>query len=191
MPKTTASRMYLGIDPSARSAGLALIGPNGGCEIYLVRPPRGITEIARLAFHRDALLEFLRDCAVQHACVEGPSLGSVNRPDTLGQIRGTYILALHDLKIPTTVVAPKSNKKVFTGSGGASKEKMIETAQQRWPGIKFNEDTADAAGLAVVARALIEGTYDLTRKMIEGLSVVREGRKIKTPSPRVERGLNI
>jgi Holliday junction resolvasome RuvABC endonuclease subunit len=188
---TSVATLFLGIDPSPRSTGLALVGSDGSCEAALVTPPKGCLGAARLAFHRNALREFLKTRKVSGAAIEGPSLKSQNQPDKLGQVRGVYMLAIQDLGLVPTEVAPKSAKKFFTGSGAASKEKMIAEAQRRWPGVTFNEDTADAAGLAAVAKALTEDSTNLRRKEIEALRGIRgHGTKTCKPTYR-ERGIDV
>ena len=175
---TSDARLFLGIDPSPRSTGLALVGTDGICEVALVTPPKGCLGAARLAWHRNTLREFLKGRNVVGAAVEGPSLGSTNRADDLGQIRGIYLLAIADLGLVPAVVAPTSLKKFGGGGGGASKEKMVKTAREKWPGVNFKtDDLADAAWLADLARALIIGVQGLTRKQIEAWMVVREGTK--------------
>jgi Holliday junction resolvasome RuvABC endonuclease subunit len=175
---TADATLFLGIDPSPRSTGLALVGSDGSCEVCLVRPPKGWTGAARLGWHRNALATFLGRHEVSGAAIEGPSLGSTNRADDLGQIRGIYLLAIQDLGLTPTVVAPTSLKKYGGGNGGASKEKMVKKAQEKWPGVNFRtDDLADAAWLADLARALKEGTGGLTRVQTSALVVVREGKR--------------
>lgn len=162
--------MFLGVDPSLRSAGLALVYGVNNCEVHLVKPPKGCTGSARLKYHRDSLREFVHGRVLTGAAVEGPSLGSVSRQDDLGQARGTYLLAIEDLGVTATVVAPTSLKKFGGGSGGAPKEKMVSTAQEHWPGVIFlTDDLADAAWLAEFAKALAEKPTSLKRHQIEAL----------------------
>ena len=168
--------LYIGVDPSATSSGLAIVYAVN-CEVCLVKPPKGCLGPARLAYHRDALVTFIAGREVAGACIEGASHGSCSRSDLLGQIRGVYELTLRDLGCVTLEVAPNSLKKFASGSGGADKARMLKTARENWPEIDFKtDDLADAAWLAEFARALTEKPENLRRCQLEAIRGVICGR---------------
>lgn len=169
--------IYIGVDPSACSSGLAIVYGVNNCEVCLVVPPKGCLGPARLAYHRDALKKFVAGRGLTGACIEGASHGSLSQRDKLGQIRGIYELGLRDLGCIALEIPPNSVKKFGGGSGAASKERMLKTARERWPNVKFiTDDLADAAWLAEFARALTEKPENLRRCQLESIRGVILGR---------------
>jgi len=169
--------VYVGVDPSACSSGLALVYGVNSREVCLVKPSKGCLGPTRLAYHRDALVAFIAGRNVAGACIEGASHGSTSQGDKLGQVRGVYELALRDLGCIALEVAPNSVKLFGAGSGGASKARMLEAARKRWPEIDFKtDDLADAAWLAEFARALTADPESLRRCQIEAIRGVILGR---------------
>lgn len=168
MTPETAST-YVGIDPSLRSSGFAVLQENQVlCTCILNAPKKKGT--ARLATIRDLFLEHLPP-SVAGACIEGPSYGSVNRADDLGQLRGMFLLALFDAKIPTTIIPPTVLKK-FASRGDASKSRMVLSAEEEFGITVTSDDTADALWLARLAQALTEDTH-LTRRQLETIKGIR------------------
>ena len=127
--------------------------------------------VERLAYIRDAFKSRLLEVPT-HACIEGPSLYSVNRADDLGQLRGVFLLLLYDMNIPTTVVPPSSLKKFATGNGNASKERMVKSACKTFSLDVESDDIADALWLAQLAKGLC-GDCPVTRKQMEVISGIR------------------
>jgi Holliday junction resolvasome RuvABC endonuclease subunit len=185
MPGFTSS--YIGIDQSLRSTGIAAVtADDTACG--LIEPPDNMEGVLRLAYIRNQAKAFLTlhgPCL--HACVEGPSHGSTNRGDDLGQLRGVLILSLHDWGVPTTVIAPTTLKKFGGRSGSASKSQMIKTAQEAFDiELGTQDDLADALWLAQLARALNED-IKLTRPQLEVVYGIRnpKPKKTVTRTPRV------
>lgn len=169
-------RAYLGIDPSPTKTGLALIIDEDGLldtRIGLV-VPKGLTGTPRIKYTRDAIREFVSGLSPLSAAVEGPAVYAVNQADKLGQLRGALLLFLEDLAAPTLVVPPSTVKKFATGNGGASKEKMIEAAEDLW-NKKMTDDEADAAWLSFVAYAYYspEPLHALTRAQLTCIKGIR------------------
>jgi len=174
MAETDASKAaYIGIDPSLNSTGVAILC-NGDCKVFLHKPPKEYSSgVLRLAWHFDMLTEILRTYKPYHCAIEGPSLGSVNRADDIGQLRGVFLLELHQHDVPVTIVQPTTLKKYGARSGSATKQAMIRTASANWPGVLFNDDTADAVWLAHIARGLRSPTVGVTRPQMEVLRLLR------------------
>ena len=176
------SRFYVGIDPSLRSTGLSLLGPKQ-ILAYCVRP-KSMNGAQRLVFHRNMLRALLEECT--YACIEGPSLGSTNRADDLGQLRGVLLVELADKNIPCLVIPPTTLKKFGAGSGAASKQLMIESAQELSGLENLNDDEADAFWLAYLAFALNEKPTGLKRHQLEVLFSLKNKKiknKVSNPSP--------
>jgi Holliday junction resolvasome RuvABC endonuclease subunit len=175
------SRRFLGIDPSPRKTGLALV-QGDLCQVLLVKP-NNLRGGERLKYQVDCLREFLRRVGpVSGACVEGPSLESGGREDDMGQMRGALLYVLADAEIPTRLIPPTSLKLFATGNGGASKERMIEAAVKKWPDVDFYiDDLADAAWLARFCLTLNEDTLVSSHELraIRGISSETKNRTQK------------
>jgi len=176
---------YIGIDQSLTSTGIATVG-GGEPACDLIQPDSSIKGVERLAYIRNHVKVFTTThgpCA--HACIEGPSHGSTNRGDDLGQLRGVLLLALYDWGIPTTIIPPTVLKKFGARRGDASKERMLKAAEEEF-GILLGsqDDMADALWLAQLARALSEDVK-LTRPQLEVVYGIRnpktKKRTLRTP----------
>lgn len=185
----TQSRLYLGVDPSLTSTGVAFVGVDT-CEVHVIKPGK-LRGGDRLKYHVDLFRELVKGVGpIQAACIEGPSLKSENNADFMGQIRGVYLYALADFGIKTFDPIPPTSLKLFaTGNGLASKERMLEAADRCWPQTTFTtDDAADAAWLASLAQALSEDVPVTPSK----LSAIRGIRNSKTkPCLRLNRHNNI
>jgi crossover junction endodeoxyribonuclease RuvC len=148
------SRIYVGIDPSLRSTGIAFVGLNY-CVTQTIKPGK-MRAGERLKYHKDHFTELAQEQKnLFAACIEGPALDATNRADDMGQIRGIYNCALADFGLETHVIPPTTLKKFATGIGNASKEQMLIAASAAWPHVTFmTDDEADAAWLAALAQAL-------------------------------------
>lgn len=186
----------MGIDPSLRSTGIALISISGDYNVKrvteLVKPPDKMRGTERLVFLRDAVKDFLyfKNTLgdVRFSTIEGPSLGSINRADDLGSIRGVFKIVLADWGELPTEIPPTSLKMFATGNGNAIKDKLIVAAKKEW-GV-LTEDEADAAWLAEFAFALHEERF-LTRKQLEAIRGIRQMKIPKPKMPTLGRIVNI
>ena len=170
---------YLGIDPSIRSTGIALLS------IFETKTERMTLRIALkesgpalLHLQCNTFLNFVGTPpgGISGICIEGASLNSTNRADDMGQIRGAYILSCMQHYWPGALpreIPPNSLKMFFTGSGVASKEQMVEASAASGWNVE-SDDEADAAGLAELARALADDNMHLTRKQLEAIKKIRE-----------------
>ena len=159
---------FIGIDPSVRRTGISIIGPS---TLYtqVIKPKVKGTNGRSLAFLRDTLTEIIRRYPpITGAAIEGPSYASFNRADDLGQVRGVYILTLHDAGIPVTVVPPTSLKLFTTGRGSATKEHMLAAARIVHPTVQY-DDEADAWGLACMAWAIKTDLHIKKRYQLEAI----------------------
>lgn len=177
-PKARA-RHYIGIDPSARGTGVALLSVSDArVERQTIRIALKESGAALLYLQCNAFLNFIGECKSDIAgiCIEGPSLGSTNRADTMGQVRGAFNLCCMQSFWPGAIpreVPPSSLKKFFTGVGSASKLEMESAAVERgWD--TGSNDEADAAGLAELARALHDPEMALTRKQLEAIKGIKD-----------------
>lgn len=150
------SGQVLGIDPSLRGTGLAVIEFSGGrqpvmlhCQTVKVKPsvpmPGALAEIHR------SVTEMLQRFDLTHVALEQTIyVQNFQTAQILGAARGTAIaaVALHDL--PIFEYPPLRVKQAVVGAGRASKEQMARTVMGLLGhGATLGYDEADAAGVAL------------------------------------------
>lgn len=150
--------IVLGIDPSLRSTGLAVLtdgrptalhsigyGGHDG-DSYATRSRR-----VRAVCH--SVIEWaLRDGPPDLAVIEGPAYGQFlpSTFDRSGLWHGLFG-ALDAKKVPVAVVPPQTRAKWATGSGRAEKGEVLGNVREWFNGVKvLNHDIADAAVLALM-----------------------------------------
>lgn len=169
---------YLGIDPSLRSTGVALITVEGDEVTQVsntIKPDKGYTDVARLCDIRGKLVEWVNLNApgtLMGCCYETASLNSVGRQIDLAELRGVLKVACVSFGIIPVGIEPNRLKKYGADSGSASKERMIKYAVKMGWEVK-NDDEADAAHLSHLAYAIQRhATIPLRRKQLEVLSAM-------------------
>ena len=146
----------LGIDPSLRGTGLALIEFTPGRPAVLLRartvrvPSRRPMAVALAEIHR-AVTALLADADVRHVALEQTIyVQNFQTAQILGAARGAAIAAaaLHDK--PIFEYPPLRVKQAVVGVGRASKQQMAKTIMAMLGhGRPLAPDEADAAGVAV------------------------------------------
>jgi len=146
----------LGIDPSLRGTGLALIEFVPGRAPVLLRcrtvrvPAKHSMAYALGEIHR-AVREFLDGTEVRHVALEQTIfVQNFQTAQILGAARGAAmaVAALHDR--PVFEYAPLRVKQAVVGAGRASKEQMARTVMALLGhGSTLAVDEADAAGVAL------------------------------------------
>lgn len=170
--------MYLGIDQSLRSSGVAVL--SGAQEVLFngTVTPGKLTGVHRLACIRDAIRDVLAsEPGICFAALEGYAYDvGAGRVFELGEVGGAMKLVLHDAGIPFVVVPPASLKQFVAGSGSATKEQMRQAVLKKW-GLDIEQnDECDAYGLAQVARSVHLNTGS-TRAELEVLKKLRDTTK--------------
>ena len=154
--RTAFSGKVLGIDPSLRGTGLALIEFVPGRAPVLLRcqtvrvAPKHEMAYALCEIHR-AVLSFLEGSDVRHVALEQTIfVQNFQTAQILGAARGAAIAvaALHTC--PVFEYAPLRVKQAVVGAGRASKEQMARTVMALLGhGRTLAVDEADAAGVAL------------------------------------------
>lgn len=150
------SGKVLGVDPSLRGTGLALIEFVPGrspvllrCVTVKVSPKRSMAE-ALAEIHR-AIDGYLNDFDVRHVALEQTIfVQNIQTAQILGAARGAAIVpaALHGLEI--FEYPPLRVKQAVVGFGRASKEQMARSVMALLGhGRPLASDEADAAGVAI------------------------------------------
>ena len=146
----------LGIDPSLRGTGLALIEFSSTRQPVLLRtktvkvPPTKTMAEALAEIHRAVTL-ILEGSTVHHVALEQPIyVQNVKTAQILGAARGAAIAAVALRDLPIFEYPPLRVKQAVVGTGKASKEQMARTVMALLGHAKaLAFDEADAAGVAL------------------------------------------
>ena len=156
MQRSPFSGQVLGIDPSLRGTGLALIEFSGNaqpvmlrCQTVKVAPKRPMPE-ALAEIHR-AVIAFLEQFAIKHVALEQTIyVQNFQTAQILGAARGAAIAAAALRELPIFEYPPLRVKQAVVGAGRASKEQMARTVMSLLGhGRELASDEADAAGVAL------------------------------------------
>jgi crossover junction endodeoxyribonuclease RuvC len=154
--RTPFTGIVLGIDPSLRGTGLALIefGPSRQpvllrCRTVRVAPKHSMAE-ALAEIHR-AVSEFLEGVEVRHVALEQTIyVQNIRTAQILGAARGAAIAAAALQGRLVFEYPPLRVKQAVVGAGRASKEQMARTVMALLGhGRTLALDEADAAGVAL------------------------------------------
>jgi crossover junction endodeoxyribonuclease RuvC len=155
-PRAAFSGVVLGIDPSLRGTGLALIEFAAGRPPVLLRcqtvtvPAKHPMAQALGEIHR-AVAAFLDGAEVRHVALEQTIfVQNFQTAQILGAARGAAIAAAAVRDRPVFEYAPLRVKQAVVGAGRASKEQMARTVMALLGhGRTLALDEADAAGVAL------------------------------------------
>jgi crossover junction endodeoxyribonuclease RuvC len=148
--------LVLGIDPSLRGTGLALVEFAAGRQPVLLRC-RTVNVAAKVPLagalaeiHR-AVADFLNGRGVRHVALEQTIyVQNVRTAQVLGAARGAAIAAAALQELPVFEYPPLRVKQAVVGVGRASKEQMARTVMALLGhGRPLAPDEADAAGVAL------------------------------------------
>ena len=156
LQRTHFDGLVLGVDPSLRGTGLAVIEFKGGkqpmmlsCATVKVKPKVPMAE-ALAEIHRSVTTMVDRFTLTHVALEQTIYVQNFQTAQILGAARGAAItaVALHDL--PIFEYAPLRVKQAVVGAGRASKEQMARTVMGLLGhGAQLGYDEADAAGVAL------------------------------------------
>ncbi len=154
--RTPFRGLVLGIDPSLRGTGLALIDFAPGRTPVLLRcrtvrvPPREPFPVALAEIHR-AVESFLVDFDARHVALEQTIyVQNFQTAQILGAARGAAVAAAALREKPIFEYPPLRVKQAVVGLGRASKEQMARTVMAiLGHGRTLASDEADAAGVAL------------------------------------------
>ena len=174
--------IYVGIDQSLTKTGVCVLFTRGIEKLKVIRTPKAMRGAARLVNIRDSIKKTLEPYQnnVSLAAIEGPSLGSINHADDLGQIRGVVLVLLLDLGIEPILVVPASLKVFVAARGDATKEQMIAATAHTWDVAIPQDDACDAHGLARFAEEYCEGRSHLRHQIQAVHNMKRPKRTTKT-----------
>ena len=148
--------LVLGVDPSLRGTGLAVIEFKGGrqplmlrCQTVKVKPKVPMAE-ALAQIHR-AVTSMVEGFELKHVALEQTIyVQNFQTAQILGAARGAAIAAVALHGLPIFEYAPLRVKQAVVGAGRASKEQMARTVMGLLGhGAQLGFDEADAAGVAL------------------------------------------
>lgn len=154
--RTAFAGVVLGIDPSLRGTGLALMEFTPGRTPLLLRtrtvrvPPRDPMPVALAEIHR-AVAAMLEGAGVRHVALEQTIyVQNFQTAQILGAARGAAIAAAALRDLPIFEYPPLRVKQAVVGAGRASKDQMARTVMALLgQGRPLGFDEADAAGVAL------------------------------------------
>ena len=155
-PRAAFEGVVLGIDPSLRGTGLALIEFGRGrqplllrCQTVHVAASRSMPE-ALAEIHR-SVAGFLENAEVRHVALEQTIyVQNFQTAQILGAARGAAIAAAALRERPIFEYPPLRVKQAVVGAGRASKEQMARTVMALLGHARtLALDEADAAGVAL------------------------------------------
>jgi crossover junction endodeoxyribonuclease RuvC len=154
--RTPFAGRVLGIDPSLRGTGLALIEFVPGRQPVLVRcqtvrVPAKLPMVYALGEIHRAVAAFLDGADVRHVALEQTIfVQNLQTAQILGAARGAAIAAAALRERPVFEYPPLRVKQAVVGAGRASKEQMARTVMALLGhGRTLAVDEADAAGVAL------------------------------------------
>ncbi len=156
LQRTPFAGRVLGVDPSLRGTGLALIEFTPGRQPVLLRcltvkvPARVPLSGALAEIHR-AVTTFVTGTGIRHVALEQTIyVQNVRTAQILGAARGAAIAAAALHELPVFEYPPLRVKQAVVGAGHASKEQVARTVMSLLGhGRPLAADEADAAGVAL------------------------------------------
>jgi crossover junction endodeoxyribonuclease RuvC len=148
------SGIVLGIDPSLRGTGLALVEFSAaGAQLLSSRTLKIKVTVplpSCLGGIFEAVREILAKTAVKHVAIE-ETIFVQNRKAVhiLGAARGAAIVAAARAGVEVFEYAPRRVKQAVVGRGGASKDQVVALVAQHLGCARLPSDEADAAATAL------------------------------------------
>ena len=145
----------LGVDPSLRASGIAVIETAGGAASVrhweTVRNPPALRHSECLRRLHDAIAARLAADRPAAAAIESLFFSrNVRTAITLGEVRGVILACCAAAKVPVFEYAPRDVKRAVTGRGEASKE-QVQRMVRALTGFRgqATEDETDAMAVAL------------------------------------------
>jgi crossover junction endodeoxyribonuclease RuvC len=157
LPKKGFVGIVLGIDPSLRGTGLALVDFQPGKAPVLLRcatvrvPAKRTMAFALAEIHRAVSLFIEGTAGIRHVALEQTIyVQNFQTAQILGAARGAAIAAAAIRELPVFEYPPLRMKQAVAGSGRASKEQLARTVMAiLGHGRVLALDESDAAGVAL------------------------------------------
>lgn len=150
------SGVVLGIDPSLRGSGFAVVDYRSSSDIRIIETAtlklkREITQIECLGAIGNQVEDFIDQHKIKHVAIEQTIyVQNFQTAQILGAARGAAIAVASMRGLPVYEYAPLRVKQAVVGAGRASKEQVARTLQSL-TGVDFEArlDESDAAAVAL------------------------------------------
>lgn len=145
--------LILGIDPSLRNTGLAILDTDSQQIIYkrTIKTSHDEPIEARLHHIHGHVMQVLHMHNIRHAAIETQYFRKYTAALKIAMAYAACLLACESLLVPIGHYNPKCIKKNFTGIGSADKSMMIAAVHLLHPNIgMIDSHIADAIALAHV-----------------------------------------
>ncbi len=148
--------LVLGIDPSLRASGFAVLDYRSSSDIRVIeaatlRLKRELSQIECLGAIGNQVEDFIDQHAIKHVAIEQTIyVQNFQTAQILGAARGAAIAVASMRGLPVYEYAPLRVKQAVVGAGRASKEQVARTLQSL-TGVDFESrlDESDAAAVAL------------------------------------------
>lgn len=160
LPVPSSMLVAMGIDASLTDTGIGVLSEAKlWSKSYAPKFMRGAE---RLAWFRDQLLALIRQVGPDLIALEGYSFGSRNGREAMGELGGIVKLVALDTAVPVMIVTPNDLKLFITGKGNGEKSTVSKELYKRYGVDLNNNNQVDAAVLALMALAKLDGSFALT-----------------------------
>jgi len=146
----------LGLDPSSRSTGFALVESRGGEYTVLgygtIKPGRSLALAQRVNTIREHVDSLILEHRPEEAAIENPFYSqNIKTAITLGQVRGAILVAVASRDLPLFEYSALEIKKAVTGYGQADKHQVngMVRALLHMGDQSLEEDASDALATAI------------------------------------------
>lgn len=186
-----ASVTVVGIDQSLSCTGVVVLGPGKTDIAWRKIQPGKLRGAVRLKFIRDELRGFIS--ALQPVpeliALEGYAYNAFGRVFELGELGGVIKVLASDLGFCYIHPSPTQVKKYVTNHADAEKDQVVDAVNKAL-GLSWTDkenDLADAAAIAMLARGYLDTNYVTQRHEAEVVKAVRDaeaGIKTKKSKPK-------
>jgi crossover junction endodeoxyribonuclease RuvC len=147
----------MGLDLSATRSGVTVSTMHGDVLVVIFKDSIAIEGKGFARAHRiaQAVAALIHDYKPAIVVIEGYAYGNAFSLATLVEIGTLVRLAVWQSGLDYLEPAPATLKKFVTGSGQASKEKMVLEVFKRWGIEVSNHDEADSLGLSAMGLAYL------------------------------------
>lgn len=160
---------YLGLDLSFSATGFFLIDEKGEQVIekeIASEPSQFINDIQRSDWIAKQIIDIIKDYDIKNIMIEDYFNGGSNSQVGLRlAVLGSIVrLRLLEKGYSFMTITNAQNKKFISGNGHANKDQMQMFVLKKYNVMSFSNNTADACGMAHVAKAYYEFTNNIVNK---------------------------
>ena len=156
---------FVGIDHSLTGTGVVVLNQDGKIEEQkLIKTGPGDSDEKRMITILDNLAFIPKMLRLKTVYIEGPSFASHGQAVLqMGALHYLIRIFLFRKKIKYNIIAPGTLKKFISGNGNAKKEHMLLNIYKKWDIEFFDNNIADAYGLARMALEEYEDTCAISK----------------------------